>query len=43
MIIARKGFKKAFLVFANNGEHYCPRKSVNILAKLHILNGLTIV
>ena len=24
-------------------EHYCPRKSVNILAKLHILNGLTIV
>ncbi len=23
--------------------HYCPRKSVNILAKLHILSGLTIV
>ena len=23
--------------------HYCPRKSVNILAKLHILNSLTIV
>ena len=24
-------------------EHYCPRKSVNILAKRHILNSLTIV
>ena len=24
-------------------NHYCPRKSVNILAKRHILNSLTIV
>ena len=29
--------------FKEEYNHYCPRKSVNILAKLHILNSLTIV
>ncbi len=38
-----EGKTRGKLLFDNNDDHYCPRKSVNISSKHHIFNSLTAV